>query len=134
MVLQTRSGCRGRESSRASFVEIDMLCGEARQLLLVAAAEPVGDPLLLWRAAKQLGIASAAGDDVQAQTLIALGERVTFRHPLVRSAVYRSAAVEDRRAGNAWRWRRLRNERRTRTAGPGIWPPARRDLTTGIAP
>ena len=82
-----------------SFVRrIDMLCGDARQLLLVAAAEPVGDPLLLWRAAKQLGIGLAAADDVQAQGLLALGERVTFRHPLVRSAVYRSAAVGDRRA------------------------------------
>ena len=82
-----------------SFVRrIDMLCGDARQLLLVAAAEPVGDPQLLWGAAKQLGIELAAADDVQAQGLLALGERVTFRHPLVRSAVYRSAAVEDRRA------------------------------------
>ena len=82
-----------------SFVRrIDMLCGDARQLLLVAAAEPVGDPLLLWGAAKQLGIGPAAADDVQAQGLLALGERVTFRHPLVRSAVYRSAAVGDRRA------------------------------------
>jgi DNA-binding NarL/FixJ family response regulator len=81
-----------------SFVRrIGMLSGDARQLLLVAAAEPVGDPLLLWRAAKQLGIGPAGGDAVQAQGLLALGDRVTFCHPLVRSAVYRSAAVEDRR-------------------------------------
>src|SRR6202042_614328 len=82
-----------------SFVRrIDMLCGDARQLLSVEAAEPVGDPQLLGGAAKQLRLELGAADDVQAQGLLALGERVTFRHPLVRSAVYRSAAVEDRRA------------------------------------
>jgi DNA-binding NarL/FixJ family response regulator len=84
-----------------SFVRrIGMLSGDARQLLVVAAAEPVGDSLLLWRAAKQLGIGLATADDLQAQGLLTLGERVTFRHPLVRSAVYRSAAAEDRRAAH----------------------------------
>jgi DNA-binding CsgD family transcriptional regulator len=84
-----------------SFVRrIGMLSGDARQLLVVAAAEPVGDSLLLWRAAKQLGIGLTTADDLQAQGLLTLGERVTFRHPLVRSAVYRSAAAEDRRAAH----------------------------------
>jgi hypothetical protein len=69
-----------------------------KRLLLVAAAEPVGDPLLLWRAAEGLDIAPAAVGAAEAQSLLVVGERVTFRHPLVRSAVYRSAAVEDRRA------------------------------------
>ena len=58
----------------------------------------VGDPLLLWRAAERLGIGPEAADGEEAQELLAIGERVTFRHPLVRSAVYRSAAVKDRRA------------------------------------
>ena len=70
----------------------------ARRLLLVAAAEPVGDPLLLWRAAERLGLGPADAEAAEAEGLLAIGERVTFRHPLVRSAVYRSAAVEDRRA------------------------------------
>ena len=35
---------------------LDALPAETRRLLLVAAAEPVGDPVLLWRAAERLGI------------------------------------------------------------------------------
>jgi DNA-binding CsgD family transcriptional regulator len=82
-----------------SFVRrITPLPEDTRLLLLVAAAEPVGDPLLLWCAAERLGIAPAAVGAAEAAALLAVGERVTFRHPLVRSAVYGSAAVEDRRA------------------------------------
>ena len=69
----------------------------ARLLLLVAAAEPVGDPLLVWRAAERLGIESATAD-ADTDGLLTIGESVRFRHPLVRSAVYRSAPVEQRRA------------------------------------
>ena len=75
----------------------DALSDDARRLLLLAAAEPVGDPLLLWRAAERLGIGPAAAGDVNAYGLLAIEERVTFRHPLVRSAVYRSAATQERR-------------------------------------
>jgi DNA-binding CsgD family transcriptional regulator len=77
---------------------LNTLCEEARRLLLVAAAEPLGDPLLVWRAAERLEIGPTAADDVRAQGLLAIEERVVFRHPLVRSAVYGSAAAEDRRA------------------------------------
>ena len=66
--------------------------------MLVAAAEPVGDPLLLWRAAERLGLGPADAEAAEADGLLAIGGRVTFRHPLVRSAMYRSAAAEDRRA------------------------------------
>jgi DNA-binding CsgD family transcriptional regulator len=76
---------------------LEVLPEEARMLLLVAAAEPVGDPLLLMRGSEQLGIAASALE-ATADELLALGERVTFRHPLVRSAVYRSATVHERRA------------------------------------
>src|SRR4051812_19048624 len=80
-----------------SFVRrLDALPEDARRLLLLAAAEPVGDPLLLWRAAELLRIGPAAADRAATDGLLAVGERVTFRHPLVRSAVYRSAAVDDR--------------------------------------
>ena len=68
-----------------------------RLLLLVAAAEPVGDSLLLWKAAAALGIDPAAGGPAAGADLVELGPQVRFRHPLVRSAVYRAAAPEDRR-------------------------------------
>jgi DNA-binding CsgD family transcriptional regulator len=71
---------------------------EARLLLLVAAAEPVGDPLLLIRASKRLGVAVSEVDATDG--LLDLGERVTFRHPLVRSAVYGSAGGSERRAAH----------------------------------
>ncbi|HEY2005576.1 MAG TPA: ATP-binding protein, partial [Solirubrobacteraceae bacterium] len=74
------------------------LSDDARRLLLLAAAEPVGDPLLLQRAAGHLGITISPLDaQVQTDELLRIGTRVTFRHSLVRSAVYRSAAAEDRR-------------------------------------
>src|SRR5438477_1344919 len=80
-----------------SFVRrVETLSDDARRLLLVAAAEPVGDPLLLRAASERLGIAVSAVD-TETDGLLALGERVTFRHPLVRSAVYRTAAREQRR-------------------------------------
>src|SRR5215207_6526070 len=77
------------EQIRESFVrQLSTLTHDARRLVLLAAAEPVGDPLLLWRAADRLGIASVAAEDAEAHGLVAIGERVRFRHPLARSAVY----------------------------------------------
>jgi DNA-binding CsgD family transcriptional regulator len=72
------------------------LATETRRFLLVAAAEPVGDPVLLWRAAERLGIKLHAASETDG--LLAIGARVTFRHPLVRSAVYRAASPENRQA------------------------------------
>ena len=69
---------------------------DSQQLVLTAAAEPVGDVTLLWRAAERLGIGAEAVAPAEAAELIALGARVRFRHPLVRSAVYRAAAVPER--------------------------------------
>ena len=87
------------EQIRESFVRrLSTLTDDARRLVLLAAAEPVGDPLRLWQAADRLGIAPAAAEEAEAQELLAIGERVRFRHPLARSAVYRSAAVQERRA------------------------------------
>ena len=76
---------------------LESLPEEVRLLLLVAAAEPIGDPLLLLSASKRLGIEVSAAETTTGG-LLALEERVTFRHPLVRSAVYRSAGPSDRRA------------------------------------
>jgi DNA-binding CsgD family transcriptional regulator len=68
-----------------------------QRLLLAAAAEPIGDVMLLWRAAERLGIGADAAAPAEAAGLIELGARVRFRHPLLRAAVYRAAAVPDRR-------------------------------------
>jgi DNA-binding CsgD family transcriptional regulator/tetratricopeptide (TPR) repeat protein len=77
---------------------LEDLPDDTRLLLLLAAAEPVGDPLLLWRAAEQLGISAGAAAASESDGLLNLGEQVTFRHPLVRSAVYGAAPVPQRRA------------------------------------
>jgi DNA-binding CsgD family transcriptional regulator len=66
-----------------------------RMLLLVAAAEPVGDPVLVWRAATALGIGSDAAAAATAAGLVDLDGQVLFRHPLVRSAAYGAAAPEE---------------------------------------
>ena len=70
---------------------------DARRLLLLAAAEPVGDPALLWRAAKQLGIPDTAARAIESEGLLVLEGAVVFRHPLVRSAVYGAAEPSERR-------------------------------------
>lgn len=70
----------------------------ARLLLLIAAAEPVGDPVLVWGAASRLGLTPQDALVESMQEWLSLDARVTFRHPLVRSAVYRSASQENRRA------------------------------------
>src|SRR3954451_24816751 len=77
---------------------LEPLPEQTRLLMLVAAAEPVDDPLLVWRAAERLGIGLSAATAEDTEGLLAIGERVTFLHPLVRSAVYRSASVRERRA------------------------------------
>src|SRR5450755_2398473 len=68
-----------------------------QRLLLLAVAEPVGDPELLWRAARNLGISADAAAPAEADGLLTMAARVTFRHPLVRSAVYQAASADDRR-------------------------------------
>ncbi len=70
---------------------------DARRLLLLAAAEPLGDPALLWRAAERLGVPKTAADAAESEDLLRLDGAVTFRHPLVRSAVYRAAEPNERR-------------------------------------
>jgi DNA-binding CsgD family transcriptional regulator len=76
---------------------LDALPADTCALLLVAAADPVGDPLLVWRAAGRLGIGTEAATPAADAGLLEVGARVRFRHPLVRSAVYRSASVQERR-------------------------------------
>ncbi|HEY2597532.1 MAG TPA: AAA family ATPase, partial [Candidatus Dormibacteraeota bacterium] len=70
---------------------------ESRRLLLIVAADPTGNPEIIWRAADELGIDEEAADAVEKEGLIEFGERVVFHHPLVRSAVYNTASPKDRR-------------------------------------
>jgi DNA-binding CsgD family transcriptional regulator/tetratricopeptide (TPR) repeat protein len=79
---------------------IEGLPEQTRLLLLIAAAEPVGDPALVWRAASRLGVVPATALADGTDGLLSFDIRVTFRHPLVRSAVYRSATGEDRRTAH----------------------------------
>ena len=75
------------------------LPADARRLLLIAAADPTGDPALVWRAARTARNPRVEPrETVEADGLVELGARVVFRHPLVRSAVYRAAEPDERRA------------------------------------
>ena len=76
------------------------LSPHARQLLVLAAADPLGDVDLVHRAGQRLGIDDKDISDAESTGLIELRHRVEFRHPLVRSAVHRSAVPEDRRAAH----------------------------------
>jgi DNA-binding CsgD family transcriptional regulator len=69
-----------------------------RRLLLLAAADPVGDPLLVWQAAAQLGIPEDAATPAANAGLLEISTRVRFRHPLVRSAAYWSSPLKERQA------------------------------------
>jgi DNA-binding CsgD family transcriptional regulator len=76
---------------------VDSLPPDSRRLMLLAAAEPLGDVTLLWRAAERLGIGPDAAGPAEDAGLVEFGGRVRFRHPLVRSATYRAATPLDRR-------------------------------------
>jgi DNA-binding CsgD family transcriptional regulator len=82
---------------RSYLERVQALPRDTQLLLLTAAADPVGDAALLWRAAAELGIGRDAGRPAEAAGLLGLGPRVDFAHPLVRSAVYRGASPSDRR-------------------------------------
>jgi len=79
---------------------LEVLPAATQRLMLVAAAEPAGEPVLVWRAAERRGLGAGAVAPAADAGLLAIGERVTFRHPLVRSAVYRAASPAERRAAH----------------------------------
>ena len=75
--------------------QLQALPDQTRRLLLLAAADPSGDASLVWRAAERLDIpVQAAASAVEAE-LVEFGPLVRFRHPLVRSAAYRSASFPE---------------------------------------
>ncbi|MEU4419958.1 AAA family ATPase [Actinoplanes sp. NPDC024001] len=87
-----------RRIEESFLTRVDGLPEQTRRLLLIAAAEPLGDPVLVWRAAERLGVTVASALAGGTDGLLTVAERVTFRHPLVRSAVYQAAPVDERRA------------------------------------
>jgi DNA-binding CsgD family transcriptional regulator len=76
--------------------QLGALPAQTRRLLLLAAADPSGDPLLVWRAAAKLGIPARAATPAVEARLVEFAARVRFRHPLARSAAYRSVSLQDR--------------------------------------
>ena len=81
-----------RRTSRTTTCGASGELPEATQhLMLLAAAEPLGDPALVLRAGRRLDIEAGALAPAEAAELLEIGRRVQFRHPLVRSAVYRAA-------------------------------------------
>ena len=92
--LADEPALRGRIEE--SFQErLAALPPSTRLLLLIAAAEPVGDPVLVWGAAAALGIDGDAAAPATSAGLVNLDGQVLFRHPLVRSAAYGAAAPEE---------------------------------------
>lgn len=83
------------------LLRLESLPEPTRRLLLLAAADPTGDPGLLWRASAKLGLGPEHLDAAQEADALVVSSRVTFRHPLIRSAVYRSAHPHERRTVHA---------------------------------
>jgi DNA-binding CsgD family transcriptional regulator len=81
--------------------QLDALSAQTRRLLLLAAADPSGDPALVWRAAGRLGIQMRAAVPATEAGLAKFSPLVRFRHPLVRSAAYRSAPLAERQQAHA---------------------------------
>ncbi len=80
---------------------VEALPEPTRELILLAAADPAGEATLVWRAADKLGIATSALAPAVDADVLELGDEVRFRHPLVRSAVYRAASASDRQRVHA---------------------------------
>jgi DNA-binding CsgD family transcriptional regulator len=76
--------------------QLEALPPQTRRLMQLAAADPSGDPVLVWRAAGRLAIGAGAAEPAVQAGLAEFGARVRFRHPLVRSAAYRSASAQTR--------------------------------------
>ncbi|MGB3486130.1 MAG: AAA family ATPase [Mycobacterium sp.] len=86
---------------RSFDLRLRELPSQTKTLLLLAAADPTGEPAWLWAAAGQLGISADATVPAERAGLITVESRLRFRHPLVRSAVYRNASLSERQQAHA---------------------------------
>ena len=97
----------GRVSALSNGIEesfrrrLAALPEETGRLLLIAAADPLGEPTLLWRAAEREGISTEAHAAAEEAGLCEFGTRVRFRHPLVRAAAYTARPLDERRRAHA---------------------------------
>jgi DNA-binding CsgD family transcriptional regulator len=80
---------------------VQALPSDSQTLLLVAAADPTGDPVLVYRATGQLGTGAEADEATGTERLVSWQPRVRFRHPLIRSAAYYAAPPGERRRAHA---------------------------------
>jgi DNA-binding CsgD family transcriptional regulator len=91
----------GRQLELRYLQEARDLPADTRTLLLTAAADPTGDPQLLWQAGKALGFTAQAAAAAEARHLLTIRDTVRFRHPLIRSAVYYGASFAERQRVHA---------------------------------
>jgi hypothetical protein len=113
--------------------QLGALPAETRRLVQLAAADPSGDQSLVWRAAERLGIQFRIAAPAVEAGLVEFGAGVRFRHPLVRSAAYRSAAMPDRQQLHA-ALAEVTDPQVDRIAGPGTGPRPRPGRTRGSPP
>ena len=86
----------GQALERVYLSEARTLPPQTRKLLLASAADPTGDPNVLWRAGPELGFDAGAAAEAEERNLLSIRETVRFRHPLIRSAVYYGAPLAQR--------------------------------------
>ncbi len=96
-VLKTGTGTLARRLEEGFLRRVRSLPPATQRLLLLAAAEPLGDRYLLWRAARLVGAGIGDAAPAEADGLFTVGNRVAFRHPLVRSAIYNAGTADERR-------------------------------------
>ena len=146
-VLELGSAPSAGQIEEGFVRRIQSLPGPTQRLLLVAAAEPVGDAALFLRAAAELGIPVDALGPAEAAGVIEFGPRMRFHHPLMRSASYRAADLADRRAihraladatdpehdPDRRAWHAANAAAGPTTRLPRSWRPPRAGLRTGAA-
>jgi DNA-binding CsgD family transcriptional regulator len=91
----------GASLEQAFAQQLDVFPRDTRDALLIAAASDTGSASEITRALTQAGLSLSALEPAERDGVITLGgERVEFRHPLVRSAAYHRHGPAERRAAH----------------------------------